>query len=289
MAGDSISLVIPVYNDPQGIRTTLDSVLEHTAVPVEILVVDNASTDETPRIIDEYATRYDPVIHLTEDSVQSSYAARNTGLERANGELICFLDADIEVESEWLETAIDEINDSDAQYLAPNIELKTRPRASLASRYNETSGFPVEQFIEKHHYAPTACLFVTRELLDDVGTFDDRLVSGGDMEFGNRVHAAGYELHYAPELTVYHPTRKSFESLITRNIRIGRGHCQLQRYYPDRYGRVGIPPRPSSIRLDTYDASMHRVVFTLITIFMTGTRGLGYYRECLTILGQKIR
>jgi len=283
----SVSVIIPVYNDSKGIETTLDSLLTHTST-VDILVVDNNSTDQTPLIIQEYADTHDRIIHLTEDTIQSSYAARNTGIDHATGDVLCFLDADQRVTDGWLETCVDYMLDNDVEYLAPNIELKAPADPSLTARYNLVSGFPIEQFISEHLYAPTSCLFVTRELLDDIGRFDDRLVSGGDLEFGNRAHEAGYDLDFCPDATVIHPTRNSFRSLFSRNIRIGRGHCQLQRYYPDRYGQVGIPPRPSGIREAQYDGSLNRWLYNAIALSMTAARGLGYYRECLSVLKSRL-
>jgi len=283
----SVSVIIPVYNDTEGIETTLHSLLTHTT-DTEILAVDNNSTDRTPEIIQDYATKHDRVTHLTEDTVQSSYAARNTGIDHATGEILCFLDADQRVTDGWLETATGHMVDHDIDYLAPNIKLEAPENPSLTARYNLVSGFPIEQFIAEHHYAPTSCLLVTRELLDDIGRFDERLVSGGDLEFGNRAHEAGYELGFCPDATVIHPTRNSFRSLFKRNIRIGRGHCQLQRYYPDRYGRVGIPPRPSGIREEQYDGSLNRGLYNAIALTMTVARGIGYYRESLSVLKHRL-
>ena len=282
-----ISIIVPIYNDPKGITTTLDSLLTHTT-NTEIFAVDNNSTDRTPEIIQDYAATHDRITHLTEDTIQSSYAARNTGIDHATGDILCFLDADQRVTDGWLETCVDYMLDNDVEYLAPNIELEAPENPSLTARYNLVSGFPIEQFLAEHRYAPTSCLFVTRELLDDIGRFDERLVSGGDLEFGNRAHEAGYELGFCPDATVIHPTRNSFESLFKRNIRIGKGHCQLQRYYPDRYGRVGIPPRPSGIREEQYDGSLNRGLYNAIALTMTAARGIGYYRESFLVLKHRL-
>lgn len=277
------SIVIPVYNDPAGITTTLKSVLANTTT-AEIVVVDNNSSDTTPDVAADYAEAHETISLVFERNIQSSYAARNTGLKHASCDVVCFLDADQQVTDGWLENALDRLIEREAHYLAPNIELQLSDDPSPTARYNYVSGFPIKGFLEQHHYAPTSCLFVTRDLIEDVGTFDERLVSGGDLEFGNRVYEAGYDLEYAPDVTVIHPTRDSFRALFERNVRIGRGHCQLQRYYPDRYGRVGIPPRPSGIRREQYDASMNQLVYNAIAVAMTGARGFGYYLECLRAL-----
>ncbi len=283
------SIIIPVYNDAQGVNTTLESLFNSTNQDAQVVVVDNDSIDETPAIVAEYARVQDHLTLIFERDIQSSYAARNTGIEYADGDIICFLDADQRVTDGWLEAALAQLDAKDAHYLAPNIELEAPENPTRTAQYNQVSGFPIEDFLEHHKYAPTSCLFVTRELLEDVGHFDERLVSGGDLEFGNRVYDAGYDLVFAPDSTVIHPARADFRSLWKRNVRIGRGHCQLQRYYPDRYGRVGIPPRPSGIRTDQYDGSLHPLVYRSIALSMTGARGVGYGRECLSVLADRIR
>jgi len=289
------SLIIPVYNDPDGLRDTLDSLLAHTPSTPEILVVDNGSTDHTTEVADQYAADHNHVSLHFERDIQSSYAARNTGIEHASGDVLVFLDADQTVTEGWLTIALNELTERDAHYLAPDVRLVAPAEPTLAGRYNYLTGFPITKFIEEHGFAPTACLFVTRELLDDVGRFDHRLVSGGDKEFGNRVRDTGYTLHYAPSVVIYHPTRNSIRSLVKRNHRIGRGHCQLQQHYSNRYGRVGIPPRPSGTHGDQLrtpaDASgaedripkgAESLLLPLLAAGMTLTRGLGYYRECLS-------
>ena len=301
MSQPSVSIIIPVYNDTEGVRQTVDSLIAHTDPNAEIIIVDNDSTDRTPETAAEYADKHDHILLVFERNIQSSYAARNTGIEHATGDIVCFLDADQTVTEGWLETALEAIDERDAHYLAPDVRLAEPDDSTLAGRYNTQTGFPIAEFLERHHYAPTSCLFITRKLLEDVGTFDERLISGGDKEFGNRVHNAGYELHYAPEVVVHHPARNSLRALVKRNLRIGRGHCQLQQYYPDRYGRVGIPPRPSRIhgdQIQTPDTKqttnenpkgIERILFTLLAVGMTATRGVGYYRECLGLLARRLR
>ena len=287
----SISIAIPVYNDPAGVQTTIESLLDQTQhlSKVEIIIIDNNSTDNTYNIAKQYADEHDNITVVRETAIQSSYAARNKGIEHATGDILVFFDADQQVTDGWLEAALTCLEKQDADYLAPNIELDAGDDPTLIGQYNKTTGFPIEDFLTYHRYAPTSCLIVRRELIDDVGAFDERLISGGDLEFGNRVDEAGYTLGFCPDSTVIHPTRNTVRALVKRNIRIGRGHCQLQHYYPARYGRVGIPPQPSDIRSKQYDDSQGRLIFTLLTLIMTATRGLGYYRECLKVWGTRLR
>jgi len=277
-----LSIVIPVYQDPEGIRSTLDSILDQsTNKDYRVHVVDNDSTDRTPDVVRSYDD--DRITLLHETDVQSSYAARNTGIRNADADLLAFVDADMTVPENWLETALREFETADADYMGCAVDLTLPDDPTLAARYDHHTGFPVEGYLERQGFAPTCCLVVRRAVFADVGLFDHRLESGGDKEFGNRVRDAGYDQHYAEGVTMYHPTRDSVAALAAKDRRVGRGLCQLQRFHPDRYGTPGVPPRPSGIkRPDRELPASDRVAFGALSTFLTGMRGLGYYHEYLT-------
>lgn len=257
-----ISIIVPVYNDPDGVRTTLESLLEldYPTDRYEILVVDNDSTDETPETIQSYVDEYPHVRHLLEQEVQSSYAARNTAIEAARGEVFAFIDADMHVDADWLDRVAAELDDSGADYMGCDVELYFPGDRTLADKFDLLRGFDIDRYVNDLQFAPTCCLVVRREVMETVGTFDERLVSSGDLEFGNRVAAAGFDIHYASDITMYHPTRSSLRSNIKKAARIGRGRYQLSKYYPERYGSklrrlfnpIGyLPPLPWLLK-DTF-------------------------------------
>lgn len=295
-----VSVIVPVYNDPDGIRDTLESLLEQTyPEPAhEILAVDNGSTDGTRAVIREYAETDSRVSLVVEDEVQGSYAARNAGIEASSGSVLAFVDADVTVDSDWLERAVGKMDAENAAYLACDVSLHAPGEETLIGKYNRMSGFPVRSYLDRHEYAPTCCLFVTRAVFDDVGLFDSRFVSGGDMEFGNRVADSGRDLHFAPDVAAYHPVRSSLRALVQKELRVGRGRCQQQQYYPDRYGRPGVPPRPSGVKSatesDTTLTATERAYFSVLPYALTGVRGVGYLLELVggtieRIRGSKLR
>lgn len=233
-----VSVVLPVYNDPDGVETTLESLtsLHYPDECYEILVVDNDSTDETPQVIQSFADDHTNVSMLVERDVQSSYAARNRAVEVSRGDILAFIDADMHVEADWLEQIVDVLAESGADYIGCDVELYTPGERTAADHFDKLRGFDIERYINKLQFAPTCCLVVRREVFETVGSFDDRLVSSGDMEFGNRVADAGFDIHFAQNVTMYHPTRSSLRSNMKKAVRIGRGRYQLSKYYPERYG-----------------------------------------------------
>lgn len=243
-----VSVVVPVYNDRDGLGATLASLVEQTYPESshEVMVVDNGSTDRTPQLARAVAAGNEVVRVESETKIRGSYAARNAGIRASQGEILAFLDADVTVEPDWLETAVAWMDERDAEYVGCRVEIpkpdrsQVGPIRDLAGKYDALAGFPVERYVEENEFAPTCGLLVAREVFDEVGLFDAGLVSGGDTEFGQRVAAAGYELHYAPELRVDHPARSSLRSLLGKHVRVGRGMTQRSRRHPDRYD----PPSP---------------------------------------------
>jgi glycosyltransferase involved in cell wall biosynthesis len=233
-----VSVIVPVYNDPEGLRDTLDTLVDQTygEERFEVLVVDNRSLDDTRAVAADYAASYDHVRALDERRRQSSYAARVHGIRRASGDVLAFIDADMTVDDDWLERAVDRMDEEELDYMACNVELYSADEETLAAKFNRHSGFPIEMYVEEMHFAPTCCLLVRSEVVEEVGAFDVRFVSSGDREFGQRVHDAGFEMGFAEDVPMYHPARDSLSSLVKKSVRIGRGKHQMRRLYPERYG-----------------------------------------------------
>lgn len=101
-----ISIIIPAYNIEKYIAKCLDSLLKQTYRNLEIIVVDDGSSDDTGKVIDDYSSKYDniKVIHKKNSGVS---AARNSGIEVTNGDYIGFVDGDDTVDEEMFEVLID--------------------------------------------------------------------------------------------------------------------------------------------------------------------------------------
>ena len=97
-----ISLIVPVYNVKNYLRDCLDSLLAQTYPNFEIVVVDDASTDGSGKIVRRYAERYPSIRVVSHDRNRGLAAARNTGIAAARGEYIAFVDSDDYVSSNYL-------------------------------------------------------------------------------------------------------------------------------------------------------------------------------------------
>ena len=108
-----VSVIIPAYNIEDYIGRCLDSVLSQTYKNLEIIVIDDGSSDRTGEILDDYEKKNHrmKVIHKENGGVSS---ARNIGIDRANGDYIGFVDGDDRVNPKLFETLVKLINEENA-------------------------------------------------------------------------------------------------------------------------------------------------------------------------------
>ena len=88
-----VSVIIPVYNAEQYLSQALDSVINQTLKDIEVICVDDGSTDKSLTVLQEYAQKDDRFVILTQKN-KFAGAARNKGLDIANGEYVYFMDSD---------------------------------------------------------------------------------------------------------------------------------------------------------------------------------------------------
>ena len=105
-----VSIIVPVHNGEETLPALLSAFgrLDYPPDRLEIIIVDNNSTDRTPELV-----RDSGFILLSETQVQSSYAARNLGLYQARGKFLAFTDADCEPDPGWLARGIASLGDAD--------------------------------------------------------------------------------------------------------------------------------------------------------------------------------
>jgi len=285
-----ISAIIPVYNDPEGIKTTLESLISqnYPRDRFEIIVVDNNSPDNTRDIVGDFIKRYPKSVSLlVEDKIQSSYAARNKAIQVAKGEILAFIDSDMWAGKSWFSFISSSFNDRKVGYLGFSIEIHPTG-TSLAGIYNKLTGFPVEEYMNTRHFAGAGCIAVRKSVFKKVGLFDQKLISGGDSEFGNRVWEAGIGQIFIGGDLLHHPARESVSSLFKKEFRIGRGHRQLRNHFP----LINLlPPNPlkffdrrfySEKDLKISDFSKADIlILYLLGLGSKVTRNLGYFYEAI--------
>lgn len=101
MENRSISVIVPIYNAEQTLPACIDSILQQSCCDFELLLIDDGSTDCSPGIADDYASRYEFITAVHQQNRGVS-AARNCGLSLARGKYVVFVDADDWVDKDYL-------------------------------------------------------------------------------------------------------------------------------------------------------------------------------------------
>ena len=98
----TLSIVIPAYNEESYIQLCLEAIARQTVMPDQVIVVDNNSSDKTATI----AARY-PFVTLLHEKQQGLYFSRQTGMDAATGDILCRIDADTVIDEHWVEAIKD--------------------------------------------------------------------------------------------------------------------------------------------------------------------------------------
>ena len=257
-----ISIIIPAYNDPIRIKKLLNTLIDqnYPKEKYEIIVVDNNSTDNTLDIIKKIAENNNKIKIkvLSENNIQSSYAARNKGVKNTKGKLIVFVDSDEWVERDFLSKIYNRYKKNSFYYLGFKVIITTN-KNNVFEKFDSLFAFNVKGYIEKSYFAPTCALIVEKSVFDKIGYFNENLVSSGDFEFGNRIQKAGIKQCYDKNIQIYHPARSSFKSFLSKYKRIGKGKAQLKKYNRDLYNsfvnlRYFLPSSPWRVFVKIYNS-----------------------------------
>jgi len=224
-----VSVVIPVYNDPERLQTCLRA-LERQSYPhdrYEIIVVDNGSDCPIEALKPGFSS-----IRFVRENKRGSYAARNKGIAVSQGEIIGFTDADCIPSTDWIEKGVSHItSEYNCGLIAGNIEVfpGDPDNPTIYEHYDRIFGFQQEYWITTEGFGATGNLFTTKDILDKVGVFDPDIQSLGDVEWCKRVASSGYNLNYFHDVRVRHPARHSFTQLFKKNVRVAGGSYQIDK------------------------------------------------------------
>lgn len=112
-----VSIVIPYYNRGAFLRTTLESVWRQDYRPIELILVDNGSTDNSSDVVQAFALERSDnnfTIRVYEENKPGAAVARNKGLSEAHGKYVYFFDSDDEMSSDYISWAVNEMENEDA-------------------------------------------------------------------------------------------------------------------------------------------------------------------------------
>ena len=225
-----VSVVIPCYNSGNTIEQTINSTLAQTWPDVEIVVIDDGSSD--PLTID--VLNRQTHVTLIRQANAGLPAARNAGMAAASGDFLLPLDAD-----DWLEpSAVQSMMESlhrnpDAAFAYSHLQLEGEARGVLVKSFN----FFEQLFFNQMPY----CLLMPASLWRDVGGYEEGMRRGyEDWEFNIRIGLRGYWGVVVPQ-PLFHYRVSSSGMLISQSNQLhGALWDEIQRKHPDAYRLISL-------------------------------------------------
>jgi glycosyltransferase involved in cell wall biosynthesis len=227
-----VSVVVPIYNGEADLPELINCLLSQTYPKdrVEYLLVDNNSSDRTLTILKTSAVNCPITIRpLSENQIQSSYAARNTGIRAAVSEIIVFTDADCRPQPQWLDSLIQPFVNKEVVIVAG--EILPLPGTTLLEQHADREETLSQKHTLNHAFRPygqTANLAIRRIALEKAGLFRPYLTTGGDADICWRILGENIgRLEFAPNAIVQHRHRATLKELQSQWRRYGRSNRYL--------------------------------------------------------------
>lgn len=204
-----VSTVVPVYNGERYLATALDSIFQQDYRPLEVIVVDDGSTDRSAEI----AQSYQGLSYIYQSNAGVA-VARNTGIAAARGEFIAFLDQDDWWAPNKLRLQVAALR----EHLAAGYAL-AREQIHLEPGIGWPAWIRREAVLNGELICLPGTWLVRRTVFDQIGAFDPRYVLGCDTEWLVRARDAGITRIVVPEVLLYwriHDANESYKQRVSR-------------------------------------------------------------------------
>jgi len=238
----SVSVVVPVRNEARSIEGTLRLLLtqDFPRDEFEVIVADGASTDETVPIVRRLQGEF-PNLKLVFNAARLSSAGRNTAIRHARMDVVVIVDGHCHVPDR------DYLKNLSAAFAASGADCLGRPqpldvpdptpfqRAVSAARSSRLGHNPDSDiYSNEAKFVPpqSTAVAYARSVFHTVGLFDQAFDACEDVEFNERVHAAGLTCYFTPAVKIVYEPRSSFRALFYQLGRYGGGRAKLAFKHP---------------------------------------------------------
>ena len=226
MRDGELSIIVPSLNSVT-IDRTLDSLRGQTRplAGTEIIVV---GLDDAALVKEDRLVRF-----VSTGKAVCAAAARNIGMEEANGQYFLFIDSDCVAEADWMEKLMAR-HVLGEKVVAGGVAFGQGSYWALCDNVSRLHEFVASGEPRHLRYAPTLNLSVASEVARDVGGFNEGLHSGEDIDWTIRVANLGHVIYFEPRALVYHsPDRNSFSAVMRYAAESGFNMAHVRLRYPD--------------------------------------------------------
>ena len=248
-----VSIIVPCYNEEKTIALLLQAVYDQTAshAEIEVIISDGQSQDGTRQAISRFQQAHpDLEIRVLDNSRRNIPAALNTALAGARGEYIVRLDAHSEPDSDYVERCLADLQAGKGAMVGgvwliqPGSDNWIARSIAAAAAHPLGVGDALYRFTSQAGFVDTVPFGAfRRDLLDQVGKYDETLLTNEDYEFNTRIRQAGGKIWLDPAIRSKYYARKDLAALARQYWRYGFWKFQMLRRYPGTLRwRQALPP-----------------------------------------------
>ena len=227
-----VSIIIPLYNSESYIESTLESILNQSYTNIEIIVVDDFSTDSSFEIVSSLKNQK---INLVKNNNKGACAARNFGFKLSKGDYIQYLDADDLLSKTKLETQLNQLLKNDENSIAScgwtKFNNDTLPKSAKQQVINKSYKKPYLWLVDSFNGKGMGLISIwltPRHLIEKAGNWDETLLINQDGEFFCRVLLQASNIIFCDEILAYY--RMHANSITQQKRSIDKIQSQLHSY-----------------------------------------------------------
>jgi len=237
-----VSIIVPIKDEERVVDRLLKALLrlDYPTEKMEILIVEDGSSDKTVEICMEYVRRYpDQVRLLRKPTSNGKPSALNYALKHAKGEIVAFFDADNVPEPDALKRAINYFADHSVAAVQGRLCSINADENMLAKFVSYEDAVWCEAYLRGKDvldlfvHLKGSCQFIRYDILTKVGGFDEDALSE-DMELSARLAENGYRIRYAPDVCAWQEMPADLTQLFKQRVRWFRGTMETA----FKYGRL---------------------------------------------------
>lgn len=234
-----VSVLVPAWNEEEGVITTIKTLIKSTYKNIEILVIDNASTDKTRRNVREFMKKYDyatkhhlaqhaSIVYIKEDQQGKGYAL-NRGIRAAKGEIIISIDADCSVPPDTIQNFVNHFKDPEVMAAVGNVKIGNTQTIIGVVQYLEfLFSFyfkKCDSLLGSIYIIGGAAGAFRKEVFTKLGAYSVTNITE-DIDLSLRIQHAGMKIVYAQDAVVFTEGATDIAGLIKQRLRWKRGRVE---------------------------------------------------------------
>ena len=233
-----VSIIIPTYNQSQYLEEAVESVLNQTYKNIEIIIVDDGSTDNTPEVIKSFDNK---IIYIQQKNKGAS-GARNTGIKKANGQYIAFLDSD----DLWLKNKLEKQikfiqNNPEIGLLGTGCYQMIDINKMIYKKIFPAKNEILQKDLIKYNPFIQSSVMIKKDVFNSIGLYDEKFKESEDYDLWLRI-AQKYKVanleqalvtkkYYAEGLSKHKDNKQLYFALKAKNNAIKRGQYSKLYYF----------------------------------------------------------